>query len=111
MKNDKKRIKSSPYTFCVFLAAAFVIVPVLKVWNGANSWPLMDFYADARMGTAVASANFWSLSLFPVAGWLKAAVCGILDASAVPIVLGFGATAAYVGSMVIIIMKTQPDFL
>lgn len=66
--------------------------------------------AQDTLAAAVAAADGPVLAFFPVAGWLKTAVAGVLSGAALPVLFGLGGAAAYVAALVLVIIRTRPDF-
>ncbi len=66
--------------------------------------------ADNKLAAVVAAADGPLLAAFPVAGWMKAAVGGLITGDILSAVLGLGGCAAYVAALVLLITCNHPDF-
>lgn len=104
----QKTVKFILYALALAAAAA-VAVPALGASNLAD-WPMKNFYSDPRLYTAVHAGSSALLAFFPVAGWLKTAVIGCIGGNILLVFLGLAGTAAYVLALVMVILKTHPDF-
>lgn len=104
----QKAIKFILYALGIAAVLA-IALPVLKAWNSSD-WPMKEFYSDARFGAAVSAADSPVLALFPVAGWLKAAVIGCIGGQVASIFAGLAGIAAYVIILVTVIIKMRSDF-
>ncbi|WP_312642795.1 putative ABC exporter domain-containing protein [Hydrogenoanaerobacterium sp.] len=62
------------------------------------------------LGSIVSAANTPIAALFPVAGWLKAAVAGFLSANWAAAVLGLLATVLFAAALIVAIAKARGDF-
>ena len=65
---------------------------------------------EDMLGGAVAAANTVWLRLFPVAGWLGAAVAGALQGALLPLVLGVVACGLYAAALLWLLNRVHADF-
>lgn len=106
--NRQKTVRFILYALIVAVLAA-VAVPVLGA-SSLTDWPMKEFYPDVRLYAAVHAGSSALLAFFPVAGWLKTAVIGCIGGNLLLMLLGIAGAAAYVAALVMVILKTHPDF-
>ena len=100
---DEGRRRALKIVLYVLAAAAALLVALPALKPAA---------AQDKLAAAVAAADGPLLAFFPVAGWLKAAVGGLVGGGAdlLPVLLGLGGCAAYVAALVLLIAAARPDF-
>lgn len=95
-ERSKNAVKAAIYVvFAMFLL--YILLPVFSNQNDL-------------LGTAVAGANSFIVSLLPVAGWLKAAVVGCMTGNILMVFTGFAATGLFVLVLLFAITKAHSDF-
>lgn len=86
-----------------------VIYAVCALAVGYVAWPVVQNQGDI-IAAAATAADSPLLALFPVAGWVKAAVGGAIGADILPVLLGLAAAAAYVAVLLIVQTRSHSDF-
>lgn len=96
--NDRmKRIAKIVVAVLILLALAYLIIPLIQ-------------NQDNLLERAVLRANDPILYLFPVGGWVTAAVVGCLTGNLLAILAGFGGCLLFVAVILLILTKTRSDF-
>lgn len=107
--NDERRRRAKTgMRLLLVLALLALAVPVLKAWShpgaGAAGYPV------PQLALLVAAADSPVLGLFPVAGWLKTAVGGMIAGRMLPALAGLCGTLAFLGGLIAVYMRSNPDY-
>lgn len=88
-----------------------VKIGIFLLCGGLAAWVAVPaFLSDAPLSAAVDAASAPWLSLFPIAGWMKAAAAAGFGANPWGLLLGFGLALGYCLLFVLLITKARADF-
>ncbi|NLP30754.1 MAG: hypothetical protein GX363_06455 [Clostridiales bacterium] len=87
----------------------FIIFAICGI---AALYALITIYLDKdnMVNAAVSVANDLPIILFPIAGWIQAAVVGLWTGQGVKALLGILAAVIYVGAIVAILTRSKADY-
>ncbi len=95
--NEKHRqIAKAVFYAIVLCFAVFLLVNV--------------FMQQDRLAAAVKTANSFAMRLFPVSGWMAAAVGGVISGSAKELVFGAAVSVVYLAAIILIISLSKRDY-
>lgn len=94
---NKKRVLKGIFIFLGALAVGYILLPVIET-------------REIVLESIVKAVNSNVLEFFPVVGWVKAIVVGILSVNFTKILLGVGFYSIYIVLIIMFIVKSKGDY-